>query len=221
MYYAAVQNLLFGSRLILYDGSPFVPNIDSFLRLAGKEGVTHLGVSPRYFSTLLAGEIVPRNIPGLEKLQLCTSTGMVLPTSLFRWFYSDVGFPSHVHLANISGGTDIAGCFADGNPLDPVYENGGCQCPGLGMDVRVFDSTLESVDGQPIVGKEVAAGMPGDLVCVNTFPNMPIKFWGDEGGKKYHGAYFERFDSKFDYLAPSYFALAIPTGPWSRLYHLI
>ena len=159
--------------------------------------MTHLGVSPRYFSTIQAAGIVPRKIPGLEKLQLTTSTGMVLPTSFFRWFYSDVGFPSHVHLANISGGTDIAGAFTDGNPLDPIYESGGCQCASLGMDVKVFDSTMESMDGEPIVGKEVAVGKPGDLVCVKSFPNMPIKFWGDEGGKKYRGAYFERFDSMF------------------------
>jgi acetoacetyl-CoA synthetase len=180
----------------MYDGSPFAPKVDSFLQLAGQQGVTHLGVSPRYFSTLQAAGVVPNKIPGLQSLELCTSTGMVLPTSLLRWFYSEKGFPKHVHLANISGGTDIAGAFVDGNVLEPLYDVGGCQTIALGMDVRVFDSTIENEkEDVPVRGREVPMGQPGDLVCIQSFPNMPVYFWADKDGSKYRKAYFARFDN--------------------------
>ena len=195
MYLASVQTLLFGTRLIMYDGSPFLPGPDAFLRLAAEQGVTHLGTSPRWLQMLRSAGVRPRDIPGTERLRVCTSTGMVLPVELFRWFYSEEGFHSHTQLANISGGTDLAGAFGDCNPLDPVYETGGCQGFSLGMDVRVFDSTQESLDGKPVKGKEMPVGEPGDLVCGASFPNMPTMFWGDEGNKKYLGAYFERFDN--------------------------
>ena len=178
----------------MYDGSPFVPTVDAFLVLAGQQGVTHLGVSPRYFSTLQSAGVVPNKIPGITSLQLCTSTGMVLPISLIRWFYSDQGFPQHSHLANISGGTDIAASFVDCNVIEPLTDVGGFQCAAPGMDVRIFDSTLES-EGSAVQGREVSPNQPGDLVCVKSFPNMPVQFWGDSNGSKYRQAYFSRFDN--------------------------
>lgn len=171
-----------------------MPTMDAFLVLAGQQGVTHLGVSPRFFSTLQSAGVVPNKIPGINSLQLCTSTGMVLPPSLFRWFYSDQGFPKHTHLANISGGTDLAASFLDGNVIEPLYDVGGCQCLALGHDVRIFDSTPESEDGA-VKGSEVPSNQPGDLVCVKSFPNMPVQFWGDSDGFKYRKAYFSRFDN--------------------------
>ena len=97
---------------------------------------------------------------------------MVLPRSLFAYFYSSNGFPSRAHLANVSGGTDIAGAFADCNALDPVYETGGCQGRSLGIDVRVFDPNVDEGG----VGKEVEIGEEGELVAVKVscslFPFM-------------------------------------------------
>jgi len=122
---------------------------------------------------------------------------MVLSDTLFRWFYSSAGFPSHVHLANISGGTDIAGCFALDNTITPVYV-GGCQGLSLGVKVEVWDSTVEGgVDGQGKVakGRKVEEeGESGELVAVKPFVNMPCMFWppGEKGRKKYRSAYFER-----------------------------
>ena len=192
MYLISIQVLLYGARVVMYDGSPFVPRVDTFIQLAGQQNVTHLGISPRYLQTLQTSNIVPKRIPGISSsLEVVTSTGMVLPTSLFNYFYSPQGFPSRTHLANISGGTDIAGAFADCNPLDPVYESGGCQCRGLAIDVRVFDPDIS--EGAP--GKEVPLGGEGELVAVSAFPNQPVKFWGDAGGKKYQAAYFARFDN--------------------------
>lgn len=118
---------------------------------------------------------------------------MVLSESLFRWFYSSSGFPSHVHLGNISGGTDIAGCFAIDNTLTPVYL-GGCQGPSLGVKVAIYDGTVEGGDGKTVKGRSVRDGEPGELVAEVAFVNMPVMFWppGEEGRRKYRSAYFER-----------------------------
>jgi acetoacetyl-CoA synthetase len=111
---------------------------------------------------------------------------MVLSESQFEWFY-DEGFPKHVHLRNISGGTDLAGCFGMENPLDPVYV-GGCQCPALGTKMEVYDQTIEEGPG-----RAVPDGEPGELVATASFPNQPVFFWGDESGERYQNAYYTRF----------------------------
>lgn len=116
---------------------------------------------------------------------------MVLPDSLFEWFY-DRGFPPHVRLNNVSGGTDIAGTFGIGNSLLPVYV-GGCAGRSLGIRVEVFDSTME---GEGVKGVGVEDGIPGELVATTAFPNMPVGFWGANGSKLYHEAYFARFNGK-------------------------
>lgn len=194
MYLAAMQTLLFGSRVVLYDGSPFVPDVTTLLTVAAQEKVTHLGISPRWMHELQRANIRPREMFDLNSLRVVTSTGMVLRDALFEWFY-DEGFPSHTRLNNISGGTDIAGCFGIGNPLVPVYV-GGCAGCSLGISVEVYDSTIEG--GAGVQGVPVEEGVPGELVATSAFPNMPTMFWGDEDGQKYHDAYFGRFDSKMD-----------------------
>ncbi|KAK4169056.1 hypothetical protein QBC43DRAFT_296387 [Cladorrhinum sp. PSN259] len=203
MYLANVGSLLFGGRSILYDGSPFLPDPTILVRLAAKHGATKLGISPRWMFELSKAGISPREIADLSKLRVVTSTGMVLSDQLFEWFY-DKGFPSHVQLGNISGGTDIAGCFGILNPLTPVYV-GGTQGPSLGIHVAIYDSTVDT-DGT--VGKDVQPGTPGELVAASSFPNVPCFFWGDSHtkspdgktvlvpappGSKYHSAYFGRF----------------------------
>ncbi len=187
MYMSAVQLMLTGARLILYDGSPFVPDVSALIRLVEQEAITHLGVSPRYLQTLQMNHISPRQIADLSSLQAVTSTGMVLSDSLFNWFY-DVGFPTSVQLCNISGGTDIAAAFGTANPLLPIYV-GGCQCMALGMAVEVYDSTIESGKSKP-----VRPGIPGELVCTEAFPTMPVKLWGANGHARYHSSYFEKYD---------------------------
>lgn len=109
MYLSSVLNLVLGCRVILYDGSPFLPDLTAFVKLIGSQKVTKLGISPRYLSELQKNGIRPREITDLSNLDIVTSTGMVLSDQLFEWFY-DVGFPKHCHLANISGGTDLV-CF--------------------------------------------------------------------------------------------------------------
>jgi acetoacetyl-CoA synthetase len=197
MYLSNVGVLLFGGRTVFYDGSPFQPDPTILVRVAAEQKVTKLGVSPRWMFELAKLGIRPRDMADLSHLQIVTCTGMVLSEQLFEWFY-DVGFPRHVHLANISGGTDIAGCFGLMNPLEPVYV-GGTQGPSLGVHVAIYDSLLP--DG--VVGEEVPHGTPGELVAASPFPNVPCFFWGDNEvaggggpaapGTRYHAAYFARF----------------------------
>lgn len=106
MYVANVFILMFGGRTVMYDGSPFQPDARILIKVAEREGVTKLGVSPRWMGELVRGGIAPREMADLGKLRVVTCTGMVLSDQLFEWFY-DVGFPAHVQLGNISGGTDI------------------------------------------------------------------------------------------------------------------
>ncbi|KAL2119252.1 hypothetical protein VTJ04DRAFT_6212 [Mycothermus thermophilus] len=202
MYLAAIGALIAGGHAVLYDGSPFQPDPTILVRLTGELGVTKLGISPRWMFELSKAGLRPRDIADLSRLRTVTSTGMVLSNQLFEWFY-DAGFPPHVHLANISGGTDIAGCFGIMNPLEPVYV-GGTQGPSLGIRVAVYDPAIP--DGEP--GRELPPGEPGELVAVDAFPNMPCFFWADADpsgapqspsvrvaapGTKYHSAYFARF----------------------------
>ncbi|KAB5545551.1 hypothetical protein GE09DRAFT_211919 [Coniochaeta sp. 2T2.1] len=193
MYVANVFILMFGGRTVMYDGSPFQPDPKILVKIMEQEKVTKLGISPRWMGEMAKNKIAPREIADLSSLRIVTCTGMVLSDQLFEWFY-DEGFPKHVHLANISGGTDIIGCFGIMNPLTPVYV-GGTQGPSLGIHVAIYDA-LEP-DGP---GKEVEHGTPGELVAKASFPNVPCCFWNDKTpvatpGSKYHGAYFARFDN--------------------------
>ncbi|KAG4414567.1 hypothetical protein IFR04_012315 [Cadophora malorum] len=191
MYLVQAQAMLTGASLIMYDGSPFLPEPTRFVKLLGQEKATHLGISPRYLQTLQINGIKPRETTDLTNMRVVISTGMVLSEALFEWFY-DVGFPKHAHLCNIAGGTDLAGCFGIGNPVLPLYL-GGCQSPSLGMAVEVYDQVTQTETRAE--GKRVEDGEAGELVATAAFPNMPIMFWGEKGQAKYMSSYFERFDN--------------------------
>lgn len=106
MYFSLVMSLLSGARIVLYDGSPYQPDLTTFIKLIGDQKVTVLGTSPKWMQEIQKNRIVPKNVTDLSNLKHVSSTGMVLSDQQFEWFY-DVGFPQHVHLANISGGTDL------------------------------------------------------------------------------------------------------------------
>jgi acetoacetyl-CoA synthetase len=174
-----ISGLASGVTLILYDGSPFHPNAGALWRMAQEEGVTVFGTSAKYLSALEKSEFKPVNEVDLSALRAILSTGSPLAPEGFEAVYRDI--KSDVQLASISGGTDIVSCFALGCPLLPVYA-GEIQCRGLGMRVEIYDE-----NGQPLHGEK------GELVCTAPFPSMPVGFWNDPEGKKYRGAYFERF----------------------------
>ena len=174
-----VSSLAVGATLLLYDGSPFHPTHDILWRIAEAEGISIFGTSAKYLSAAEKFGVKPKEKYQLDKLRIITSTGSPLLPENSEYVYHDI--KPELCLSSISGGTDIISCFALGNPLLPVYP-GELQCRGLGMAVEIWDE-----NGKPLRGK------PGELVCVKAFPSMPVYFWNDADGKKYHDAYFDYF----------------------------
>jgi acetoacetyl-CoA synthetase len=173
-----VSSLAVGATVVLYDGAPLAP--PSLLwDMAEQEGITVFGTSAKYLALCEKEGLEPARTHDLHALRAILSTGSPLAGHSYDYVYSRV--KRDVHLASISGGTDIVSCFALGNPTAPVWR-GELQTRGLGMSVQVFDS-----DGQPVRERE------GELVCTRPFPSMPVAFWGDPGGAKYRGAYFEHY----------------------------
>jgi len=174
-----VSGLATGATVILYDGSPLYPRPETLFDIAEQEDITIFGAGAKYFSAIEKAGVKPIKTHSLGKLKSILSTGSPLAPESFDYIYRDI--KNNIHLASISGGTDIISCFALGNPTQPVYR-GELQCSGLGMKVEVFNENGISVHGQK-----------GELVCTAPFPSMPIYFWNDPDKKKYHEAYFEKF----------------------------
>jgi len=174
-----VAGLACGATLVLYDGSPFHPDGGRLWRMAAQERLTVFGTSAKYIAALEKADLHPGRDHDLSALRTVLSTGSPLAPASFDYVYREIG--DDLLLASISGGTDILGCFAGGCPLRPVWR-GELQCRMLGMAVEVWDE-----DGTPLVGEK------GELVCTQPFPSMPVGFWNDESGEKYHDAYFARF----------------------------
>ncbi len=171
-----VSALATGATVLIYDGNPFHPDPGVLWRMAEKEKMTIFGTSARYLAAIEQAGLKPREQFDLSALRMITSTGSPLAPESFEYVYRDI--KSDLCLASISGGTDIISCFALGNPTLPVYA-GQLQCRGLGMKVQAFD-----MEGNPLIGEK------GELVCTAAFPSMPIYFWNDPDGRKYHEAYF-------------------------------
>jgi acetoacetyl-CoA synthetase len=176
-----VTGLASGATLLLYDGSPFFPSGDILWDYAQAEGCTHFGTSAKYIDALNKTGAKPRESHDVSSIRALMSTGSPLAPESFDYVYSDI--KTDLHLASISGGTDICGCFVLGIPTEPVWR-GEIQGPALGLAVEVFDE-----DGK------LARGSKGELVCTKPFPSMPIGFWNDPDGRKYHSAYFARFEN--------------------------
>ncbi|HVC31106.1 MAG TPA: acetoacetate--CoA ligase [Steroidobacteraceae bacterium] len=168
-----------GATLVLYDGSPFHPDPGVLWRLAQQERLTVFGTSAKYLSALEKSGYAPARSADLAPLRALLSTGSPLLPEAFDFVYRAI--KEDLHLASISGGTDIVSCFALGCPTLPVHR-GELQCRGLGMAVEIFDD-----DGKPVRGER------GELVCTAPFPSMPVGFWNDRDGARYRAAYFERF----------------------------
>jgi acetoacetyl-CoA synthetase len=176
-----VSGLASGCCVVLYDGSPFHPGARTLWKMAAEEGVTVFGTSAKYLAAVEKVGVKPARSFDLSKLRAILSTGSPLVPESYDYVYREIG--ADLQLASISGGTDIISCFALGNPIAPVYR-GELQCRGLGMAVAVYDE-----NGNETVGRK------GELVCTKPFPSMPVGFWNDPDGSKYHDAYFARFDN--------------------------
>ena len=169
------------ATILLYDGSPFHPKSTALLDIADQEKVSIFGVSAKYISAIEKSGLKPIHSHKLDKMHTILSTGSPLTHGGFEYVYKS--FSPDIQLSSISGGTDILSAFVAGNPYMPVC-SGEIQCKTLGMDVQIWSDMGDSIIEEK-----------GELVCVNPFPSAPIYFWNDPGDKKYHKAYFEKFDN--------------------------
>jgi acetoacetyl-CoA synthetase len=175
---------------VLFDGAPLAPP-EILWDMASEERVTVFGTSAKYLALAEKEGLRPGRTHDLSALRAILSTGSPLAPTGFDYVYREV--KTDVHLASISGGTDIISCFALGNPIAPVWR-GELQTRGLGMAVEVFDE-----QGRAVRERD------GELVCTRPFPSMPVAFWNDPGSAKYRAAYFDRYPGVWRH------------GDWARL----
>ena len=139
----------------------------------------NFGTSAKFIAACQEAKVAPKKNHNLNKIRAILSTGSPLVEENYDYIYKNV--KNDVILSSISGGTDLISCFALGNPMLPVYR-GEIQCRGLGMAVESYN-----INGQFNLNQK------GELVCKIAFPSMPIYFWNDENGDKYHQAYFSTY----------------------------
>ena len=169
-----------GATIVLFDGAPMAPTPTRLFDIAQDEKLDFFGVSAKFIDSANKEGLIPRDTHNLSTVKTIASTGSVLSPESFDYVYSSI--KANVHLASMSGGTDICGCFLAGVPTQPVYR-GELQGPCLGMATDVFNSK----------GESAAVDEKGELVCTVPFPSKPIGFWADENHAKYKAAYFEGF----------------------------
>jgi len=165
--------------LVIYDGSPVEPDMNILFKIADTEKLTFLGVSAKYIDSLAKADANPKKYFNLSNLRIIASTGSPLGPIGYDWVYSNV--KEDVQLSSMSGGTDLVACFVGGNPCLPIFR-GEIQCSILGMDTQSWDSPNNDIINEA-----------GELVCVNPFPSMPIKFLNDKNDEKYEQAYFTKY----------------------------
>jgi len=176
-----IGSLTAGATILLFDGFPLYKKDDLLFEYVSEEKATLFGISAKYIDNLINNKINPKKNHDLSNLKTICSTGSPLSKEGFRYVYSNI--KKDIHLASISGGTDIISCFVLGNPFQAVHE-GEIQNRGLGMDVDIFDEKGFSIND-----------LKGELVCKKPFPSMPVKFWNDAEDKKYRSSYFEKYDN--------------------------
>ncbi|HET9604149.1 MAG TPA: acetoacetate--CoA ligase, partial [Gemmatimonadales bacterium] len=181
-----VSSLALGATVVLYDGAPLSPRKAQLWDMAAAEGVTVFGTSAKYLALAEKEGLAPARSHDVSALRAILSTGSPLAEHSYDYVYRDV--KQDVHLASISGGTDIISCFALGNPIAPVWR-GELQTRGLGMAVEILQG---EGDGPPVRANR---GEAGELCCTRPFPSMPVRFWNDPDGSRYHDAYFGMFDN--------------------------
>jgi len=169
-----------GATIVLFDGAPMAPTPSRLFDIAQDEKLDFFGVSAKFIDSARKEGLIPATTHDLSSVKTIGSTGSVLSPESFDYVYSSI--KADVHLASMSGGTDICGCFLAGVPTQPVYR-GELQGPCLGMATDVFNSK----------GESAAIDEKGELVCTVPFPSKPIGFWADNNHAKYKAAYFEGF----------------------------
>ncbi|KAJ7141336.1 acetoacetate-CoA ligase [Mycena epipterygia] len=181
MWTFMLTGLATGTRIILYDGSPFHPDLRAYLKFINDQRVSLLGTSPRFLAEIQGQGINPLQLAPFEALKTLAVTGAVLTSPMFVW--AQRAFGEQVHLISTSGGTDVCTAFVTGCPSLPVYP-GEIQCKALGMKVEVFDPAGKNIED---------TGIAGEMVCTRPHPSLPVKFWGDDSGAKFRDAYYSTY----------------------------
>ena len=175
-----VSGLATGATVVLYEGSPFYPGPEAMFDLIDAQEISVFGTGAKAISAWQKAGVKPHETHSLKSLNTLLSTGSPLAPENFDYVYSDI--KQNLCLSSIAGGTDIVSCFAVGCPALPVYR-GEIQCLSLAMAVEIM---LDD-------GSTAGINETGELCCVQSFPSMPVCFWGDKDGSKYHAAYFEQY----------------------------
>ncbi|WP_411573653.1 acetoacetate--CoA ligase [Streptomyces fradiae] len=182
MWNFLVSGLLTGTTVVLYDGSPGHPAVDAQWRVAERTGATLFGTSAAYVMACRKADVHPARDHDLSKVTCVATTGSPLPPDGFRWLHDEFADAGHdLWIASVSGGTDVCSCFAGAVPTLPVHI-GELQAPCLGTDLQSWDP-----NGKALVGEV------GELVVTNPMPSMPIRFWNDPDGSRYHDSYFDTY----------------------------
>ena len=187
------SGLASGATLVLYDGAPTHPDANRLFDLADEAGITLFGTSAKFIDACQNAGLRPSETHDLSSVRVMTSTGSTLVPEGFDFVYDHI--KADVHLASISGGTDLCGCLVGGDPTAPVHR-GEIQAPALGLEIDVVDDD----------GRSVGTGNEGELVCRNPFPSMPLRFWADQDDERYRAAYFDRFPGMWhhgDFASPT------------------
>ncbi|MEU6680517.1 acetoacetate--CoA ligase [Streptomyces sp. NPDC046925] len=182
MWNFLVSGLLTGTTIILYDGSPGYPDTGAQWRIAERTKATLFGTSAAYVMACRKAGVHPARDFDLSTVKCVATTGSPLPPDGFRWLHDEFeDTPGGLWMASVSGGTDVCSCFAGAVPTLPVHI-GELQAPGLGTDLQAWDP-----QGKPLVDEV------GELVVTNPMPSMPIRFWNDPDGTRYHDSYFDTY----------------------------
>ncbi|MBF6211523.1 acetoacetate--CoA ligase [Nocardia puris] len=179
MWNFQIAGLLVGATVVTYDGSPTYPAPDALWRIASDVRATVLGTSPGYVLACIKAGTVPRADHDLSALRSVGITGSALPPSSALWLRDNVG--EHIPVNSISGGTDVVSAFIGGVRTVPVWP-GELSAPYLGVALDAYDT-----EGKPVRGEV------GELVVTAPMPSMPVQFWNDPDGRRYHDAYFDMF----------------------------
>ncbi len=177
MWNSQVTGLLVGATICIYDGNPGTPDLGTLWKFAERAGVTFFGAGAAYYANCMKAGIVPNQVADLQRLRSVGSTGSPLPQEAYEWIYANIG--RDLLLASISGGTDIAAAFVGACPILPLY-SGEMQARGLGIAAYALDE-----QGQPL------DDAVGELVVTEPMPSMPLYFWNDPDGLRYHDSYFD------------------------------
>ncbi len=178
MWNFAVGALLAGSTLVLYDGSPAYPDLNTLWNFARQESIQHFGVGAAFITSCMKAGLSfsETDFPALKTIG---STGSPLPPEAYDWIYTHV--KRDLWLISFSGGTDICSGFVGGSVLLPVYR-GEIQCRLLGVALEAFDE-----EGKPVYDET------GEMVITQPMPSMPLFFWKDKDNERYRASYFDTY----------------------------